>query len=100
MHKLSATQYNTLDYLTVETWIAPDRQWPTAPLFNLPLVQAGRDEIARHIVALSQSETKTSINFINAHCINVSRKDKEYCAALYSSDLLLPDGVGIEIAAK
>lgn len=39
-------------------------------------------------------------NFMNAHCCNVRAKDRAYADALERSDVLLPDGVGVEIAAK
>lgn len=43
---------------------------------------------------------KLMINTINAHCYNISQKDKLYAQALTSSDILLPDGVSIKIALK
>lgn len=37
--------------------------------------------------------------FLNAHCVNVSRRDHGYRQAL-SAFLVLPDGIGVDIAAK
>jgi N-acetylglucosaminyldiphosphoundecaprenol N-acetyl-beta-D-mannosaminyltransferase len=40
------------------------------------------------------------INTINPHCFIVAGKDEFYHDALVSSDIILPDGVGIQIAAR
>nr|WP_298927023.1 WecB/TagA/CpsF family glycosyltransferase [uncultured Erythrobacter sp.] len=76
------------------------RTWETCDLFGLPLVKATRREMAKHILARAGARQKSTINFVNAHCINTRRDDPEYRSALSSSDLLLPDGIGMEIAAK
>ncbi|GAB5348340.1 WecB/TagA/CpsF family glycosyltransferase [Alteriqipengyuania sp. 357] len=69
-------------------------------LFGLELSNAPRGDVARYIVDRAQYGRKTTVNFINAHCVNVAREDARYRDALAQSDLLLPDGIGIEIAAK
>ncbi len=43
---------------------------------------------------------KTMINTINPHSYCVSKEDKEFAKALKESDVLLPDGIGIVLAAK
>ena len=40
------------------------------------------------------------VNTINPHCYIIARKDKEYHDALIESDFLIPDGIGILIAAR
>ncbi len=40
------------------------------------------------------------VNTINPHCYIIARKDKQYHGALNGSDYLLPDGIGIVIAAR
>jgi N-acetylglucosaminyldiphosphoundecaprenol N-acetyl-beta-D-mannosaminyltransferase len=59
-------------------------QLSTIPLFNKALT--------------SLPNKKLLINTINAHCYNIAQKDKNYSKALYSSDILLPDGVSIVLA--
>lgn len=76
------------------------RAWPTATLFGQRLVCAERSSMARHIVARVSARQRSTINFVNAHCINVAKRDESYRDALSASDLLLPDGIGMEIAAK
>lgn len=46
------------------------------------------------------SKKKVIINTLNPHSYCTARDDKEFDEALKSSDLLLPDGVGIKIAEK
>lgn len=43
---------------------------------------------------------KTIINTINPHSYCVAKKDDDFINALRSSDILLPDGIGIVIAAR
>ena len=43
---------------------------------------------------------KTIVNTINPHSYCVAKKDLEFKKALQQSDFLLPDGVGIVLAAK
>ena len=38
--------------------------------------------------------------FMNAHCCNVRRKDPAYSRAVANADVLLADGIGVEMAAK
>ena len=40
------------------------------------------------------------VAFLNAHCANVAERDPSYRAALASADMVLPDGAGIEVAAR
>ncbi len=40
------------------------------------------------------------IFFVNAHCVNISRKDLLYKQALLQADFLFNDGVGLSLAAK
>jgi len=47
-----------------------------------------------------QSKMKTQISFVNPDCFNKIFSDKEYYNVLQSSDLLFPDGIGVNIACK
>lgn len=69
-------------------------------LFGLELASAARETAARYVIDRVNLRGRTTINFVNAHCVNVARSDAEYRECLNRSDLLLPDGVGIEIAAR
>jgi len=38
--------------------------------------------------------------FMNAHCCNIRRSDAAYAQAVARADMLLPDGIGVELAAR
>ncbi|WP_223423694.1 WecB/TagA/CpsF family glycosyltransferase [Tateyamaria pelophila] len=38
--------------------------------------------------------------FMNAHCCNVMQHDRQYAMAVRTADVLLPDGIGVALAAK
>jgi N-acetylglucosaminyldiphosphoundecaprenol N-acetyl-beta-D-mannosaminyltransferase len=40
------------------------------------------------------------ISTLNPHCYILARKDRQYHQALLSSDLIIPDGIGIKYAAR
>lgn len=69
-------------------------------LFGLNLVNASCADAACSIVDMAASGACTTIQFINAHCINLVRRDPDYSKALEAADMLLPDGSGVAIAAR
>lgn len=69
-------------------------------LFSMSLVKATLAETARQIVSMAAARELVTIQFVNAHCVNVAMKDDAYRAALEAADLLLPDGSGMAIAAR
>ncbi len=68
---------------------------PTIRLFDLPLTNATP---AQAIDAMLNME-RCRVAFVNAHCINVAHDNAAYRRALSSADVLLPDGIGMDIAA-
>ena len=69
-------------------------------LFGLSLVNSTLDEAARTIVAMAEARESVTIQFVNAHCINVAQRDASYRSALEAADFLLPDGSGMALAAR
>ena len=69
-------------------------------LFGLDLVSSTRDHVAAELVAMAASGECATVQFINAHCINMAASDRAYRRALRRADFLLPDGSGMAIAAK
>jgi len=100
MQNIHPSEYRRIPGSELADQIESSRSWPTNELFGLRLVRAQRAEMARHIMARVGSRNPTTINFVNAHCVNMGRVDSSYRDALMSSDLILPDGVGIEVASK
>ena len=73
---------------------------PRTPIMGLPLVKATRAWTAMAITDMAAGQERATIQFINAHCVNVARRDPAYRQALARADHLLPDGSGMAIAAK
>lgn len=69
-------------------------------MFGFDMISAPRAEVARAIVARAASGSRATIQFLNAHCINIAHIDAAYRDSLASADYLLPDGSGLAIAAK
>ncbi|MGX9355817.1 WecB/TagA/CpsF family glycosyltransferase [Roseobacteraceae bacterium S113] len=69
---------------------------PVETVLNLPLVSATTEEAAQAILAPGR---KTAF-FFNAHCANERARNPRYAAALRRAEFVLPDGIGVELAAK
>ncbi len=63
---------------------------------GLGLVDASAQDTISHLLAPGHRR----VFFMNAHCCNVRRKNKDYARAVAAADFLLPDGVGVSLAAK
>ena len=57
-------------------------------------------KVSTSIEDLNTNGPKTIINTINPHSYCVAEKDKVFKNALLASDVLIPDGVGIVLAAR
>ena len=69
-------------------------------LFDLSLLRAERAETIKALVSFASQGVPLTVNFVNAHCINVAHGNADYAAILKDSDVLLPDGSGIRLAAR
>ncbi|MDD7971575.1 WecB/TagA/CpsF family glycosyltransferase [Roseinatronobacter sp. HJB301] len=65
-------------------------------LFGLPLLSASEAQAVGALLG----RAKCRAAFVNAHCVNVAYRNPAYRRALDSADLLLPDGAGIDLAAR
>ncbi|WP_110686010.1 WecB/TagA/CpsF family glycosyltransferase [Salinicola aestuarinus] len=92
--------HSSRTFQTRDSRSAPTTPSAATPLFGLSLLNASRDAAVSLIIDHATHTQSTTINFINAHCINVARHDATYREHLAESDLLLPDGSGMRIAAK
>jgi exopolysaccharide biosynthesis WecB/TagA/CpsF family protein len=63
---------------------------------GLPVVDATTHDTVQ---ALLDSAAR-QVFFVNAHCLNLRATTPEYAAALARADVILPDGIGVELAAK
>lgn len=78
----------------------PSQIFRKIDLFGLELASASPEITAAHIVVRAGEGHRLTVNFVNAHCINQARGDAAYRRNLADSDLLLPDGIGVDIAAR
>ncbi|RVV96566.1 WecB/TagA/CpsF family glycosyltransferase [Mesobaculum littorinae] len=70
-------------------------------LFGLQVVDADAESvIARLLDAVETGTPPQRVAFLNAHCGNVMARDPAYAAALQGADMVLPDGIGVELAAR
>ena len=66
------------------------------PALDLALVDATPDHAISHLL----SPGRRQAFFMNAHCCNTRRRNADYARAVARADVLLPDGIGVELAAK
>ncbi|MFZ5962526.1 WecB/TagA/CpsF family glycosyltransferase [Thalassococcus sp. BH17M4-6] len=66
------------------------------PALTLDLADATPDQAITHLLAPGRRRAF----FMNAHCCNLRRRDPAYARAVAAADVLLPDGIGVELAAK
>ncbi|WP_233192708.1 WecB/TagA/CpsF family glycosyltransferase [Acidimangrovimonas sediminis] len=70
---------------------------PRVRLFGIDLVSASADAVIAQLLTPGQ---RSRVAFLNAHCANVAVRDSAYADALATADLVLPDGIGVELAAR
>lgn len=69
---------------------------PTLPLLGLRVVSTDADTAIAALLAPGRRRG----HFLNAHCVNVMHNDGAYFHALQTADIVLPDGIGVELAAR
>ncbi|MFT5691992.1 MAG: exopolysaccharide biosynthesis WecB/TagA/CpsF family protein [Oceanicoccus sp.] len=106
MHHTSPhdTGYNSMPF-TVNNAFSQFEGEVLTPLENTTLLDfnlcnTSMPSILEWIKVRAQSKDKTVINFVNAHRINTTYSNDRYRASLKNSDLLLPDGSGIDMVMK
>ena len=65
-------------------------------ILGLPVVDATTAQTVDHLL----SGAVRSVFFLNAHCANLRARNRTYAAALARADMILPDGIGVELAAR
>ena len=68
----------------------------TIRLFGLDIM----DATSASAIAALLAPGRRRVAFVNAHCGNVLARDDDYAEALATADAVLPDGIGIELAAR
>lgn len=83
--------------MTLALAIASPDTLPRLPVMGVNLVDATAAQV---IDTLLTPGHRARLAFMNAHCSNVAASDRAYGDALASADMVLPDGIGIELAAR
>ena len=65
-------------------------------VMGVQLADVQPEEAADHLL----SRKKAMVFFLNAHCANIRVSDQAYRSAVARADYVLPDGIGVELAAK
>ncbi|MEM9571312.1 MAG: WecB/TagA/CpsF family glycosyltransferase [Pseudomonadota bacterium] len=100
MSPLKLDVQNIIPVPTVRPQVGPTRIIETTNVLGYQVANATMAETVYWIADRAQSRTPTQIAFLNAHCVNVARKDWRYRDTLQNVDALLPDGSGVALAAR
>ena len=65
-------------------------------IMGLPIVNAQSGQVISKLL----DGTRRTVFFLNAHCANIRARNHTYRAALARADMILPDGIGVAVAAK
>lgn len=72
----------------------------TCILFGTRLTDTSLEDASRLLLERVRSGDKTTVAFLNAHCVNVLNRDARYRDAVTQCDILFADGSGMRIAAR
>ncbi|MEQ8877088.1 MAG: WecB/TagA/CpsF family glycosyltransferase [Phycisphaerales bacterium] len=89
-------QYQPAEFMTTGASPAETRSLPLCPVLGLPLVSADAETVVRTLL----SPGRRTVFFLNAHCANIRARNAAYAATLERADYVLPDGIGVELAAR
>lgn len=67
---------------------------------NIDVNVTNLSEALEYISKRLEQKTPTDIHFLNDHAYNIAQKDKQFLDILNNSNLLLNDGIGVELGAK
>ncbi len=90
-----------MQFLSVQDMYKGAQPTPIPPLekteiLGLPVVNAQSGQVISKLL----DGTRRTVFFLNAHCANIRARNHTYRAALARADMILPDGIGVEVAAK
>lgn len=74
----------------------PVQTVPTTQVMNFDLVTASSEETINAILTSGPCK----VSFLNAHCANIAHRSEDYAHSLHRADFVLPDGIGINLAAR
>ncbi|AUH33064.1 sugar transferase [Paracoccus tegillarcae] len=89
------TDFNK-DFATLLPAEVPTHSNTYVPALDLYLVDGTKQQAIDALLAPGRRRAF----FMNAHCCNIRRQDPQYARAVADADMLLPDGIGVELAAR
>ena len=69
-------------------------------LFGLQMANLTRDEAVVSLLERAAASKRNRIAFVNPACVNIAMKHAAYHRVLQDTDLIFPDGIGLQIACK
>ena len=69
-------------------------------MFGVPVTNTSMSSAVEWIAERARSDEKSTLNFVNAHCLNIAAKNIAYQRVLRQSDRLYPDGSGVALAMR
>ena len=73
---------------------------PRISLFDIAIDNVTLEQAVETIVERLDGDTATQVSFVNADCVNIACRNREYLAALQQSDLVFADGIGVRVAGE
>jgi N-acetylglucosaminyldiphosphoundecaprenol N-acetyl-beta-D-mannosaminyltransferase len=73
---------------------------PRIKLFDIGIDNVTLEEAVEVIVDRLDGDAPTQVSFVNADCVNIACKSREYREALQESDLVFADGIGVRVAGE
>ncbi|WP_430521706.1 WecB/TagA/CpsF family glycosyltransferase [Alloyangia pacifica] len=93
MKHAADTEFHALNTQKIQR---DDCALPTREVIGLPVVDATAQATIEAVLAPG----RRTVAFLNAHCANVMARDTSYADALRQADMILPDGIGVDLAAR
>jgi N-acetylglucosaminyldiphosphoundecaprenol N-acetyl-beta-D-mannosaminyltransferase len=75
-------------------------QSPTIEILGVPLTRIDRETALREIERLYERDAPALVVYANAHTLNLASRDPGYRLLLRGADIVLNDGIGVQIAAR
>jgi exopolysaccharide biosynthesis WecB/TagA/CpsF family protein len=79
--------------------VAPQPPMPVREIAGVPVADVTAESVIAALVTSLAAGVTVRLAFLNAHCVNLVRRDARYRSAL-TKFLVLPDGVGIDLAGR
>jgi N-acetylglucosaminyldiphosphoundecaprenol N-acetyl-beta-D-mannosaminyltransferase len=73
---------------------------PQIRLFDIEIDNVTMEQAVAAIVDRLKGETAAQVSFVNADCVNIACRNREYLETLQQSDLVFADGIGVRVAGK